>query len=65
MQDTSDEICLTSDINFGDEANGDREENITNSDEAEIILENMQYCENSDRDIENHNDFLEVTDESF
>ncbi|KMQ84603.1 transposase, partial [Lasius niger] len=60
MQDSSDEMCLTSDIDFGDEEKEEereenKEENADDYDEAELILKNMQYDANNN--IHSNRDF--------
>ncbi|XP_011881585.1 PREDICTED: uncharacterized protein LOC105569599 [Vollenhovia emeryi] len=69
MQD-SDEMCLTSDIDFGEEDKKETEENKEKKtdgyDEAELMLENMQYNTHSDRsfDTEYLHEFMEFEEEN-
>lgn len=66
IQDTDDETCLTSDINFDNEVNEVREENEGDTnDTEEMILENIQHFEPSDKDNKKYDDCLEVMDETF
>lgn len=55
MQDSSDEICLTSDIDFGEEEKEEEKEETKHQNTDELIIKNMQYDLHSDAPIKTTN----------